>query len=60
MRVERQRTGGRFARTLADSFAWRGIGRIAVGPQLRPVPARSHLDTSRSFVPAGGGLRRTG
>lgn len=60
MRVERQLTGGRFARTLADSFAWRGIGRIAVGPQLRPVPARSHLDTSRSFVPAGGGLRRTG
>lgn len=58
--VEQQLTGGRFARALADSFAWRGIGRICIGPQLRPVPARSHLDSARTFLPPAAALRRAG
>lgn len=60
MQVERRLTGGRFARALRQSFDWRGIGRIRVGPQLRPVPARSHLSSARGFVPAAVPLQPTG
>lgn len=60
MRADARVSGGRFARTVAECFAWRGIGHVAVGPQLRPVPARSHLDSGRSFVPTAPVLRWTG
>ncbi|GBD43467.1 hypothetical protein HRbin40_00940 [bacterium HR40] len=53
LQAERRVSNGRFARTLRDSFAWRGIGTIEVGPLLRPQPARSHLGSARTFVPLG-------
>lgn len=49
--TERRLTGGRFEDTLRRSFEWRGIGVVSVGPMLPDLPARSHVSSSRTFVP---------
>ncbi len=54
--LERQITGGRFARAVEESFAWREIGRVRIGPPLTGLPSRSHIDSARTAVPSG---RRT-
>lgn len=56
--AERSVTGGAFAETIAQSLAWRGIGQIRIGPQLRPLPARSHLNSLRSAMPMSMPLRQ--
>jgi len=54
--LERRITGGRFARAVEESFAWREIGRVRIGPPLTGLPSRSHIDSARTAVPSG---RRT-
>jgi hypothetical protein len=49
--VEAATTGGRFRRAMAESFDWREIGRIKVGPRLRPPDERSHSHSARTLVP---------
>ncbi len=52
--IERRITGGRFARAVEESFAWRQIGRVRVGPLLTDLPSRSHLGSSRTAAPPSG------
>jgi hypothetical protein len=43
-------TAGRYNRPIAESFAWREIGKVKVGPHLAPSDA-SHALSSRTIVP---------
>ncbi len=52
--IEQERFQGRFARAVAESFAWRGIGRVRIGPEMASLPGRSHLRSGRTLVPSGG------
>jgi hypothetical protein len=49
--MDRAMSGGRYQRALAESFEWRGIGQVRVGPRLRPPDARSHVFSPRTLVP---------
>jgi len=49
--VEAATTGGRYRRAMAESFAWREIGRVGAGPRLRPPGPRSHSHSARTLVP---------
>jgi hypothetical protein len=49
--VEAAMSGGRYRRAMVESFAWREIGRVSVGPRLAPPDARSHAFSSRTLVP---------
>ena len=49
-------SGGRYRRAMVESFDWREIGRVTVGPRLRPPDARSHAFSARTLGP---GFRRT-
>jgi hypothetical protein len=50
--LDRQMSGGRYRRPIVESFAWRGIGRVAVGPRLSPPDQDSHSFSARTVVPA--------
>jgi len=50
--VDRALSGGRFRREIVESFAWRGIGQVAVGPRLTPPDETSHAFSERTIVPA--------
>ncbi len=56
--IEGRITGGRFARAVEESFAWRRIGEVQVGPLLAALPSRSHISSARTAVPPG--WRKTG
>jgi hypothetical protein len=47
--VDRKLSGGRYQEELVESFAWREIGSVAVGPRLAKTPSHSH--SSRTIVP---------
>jgi hypothetical protein len=49
--VEAGVTGGRYRRAMVESFDWREIGRVAVGPRLAPPGPRSHSHSARTLVP---------
>jgi len=49
--VEGAMSGGRYRRAMVESFAWREIGQVNVGPRLRPPDARSHTFSSRTLLP---------
>jgi len=49
--VDRALTGGRHRRAIVESVAWRGIGRVAVGPRLKPPDKDSHVWSARTIVP---------
>jgi hypothetical protein len=49
--IEGLMTGGRYRRAMAESFAWREIGQVSVGPRLLPPDARSHSFSSRTLLP---------
>jgi hypothetical protein len=47
-------TGGRFQAEIFESFDWREIGRVRVGPRLKPPDESSHTSSSRTLVPEAG------
>jgi hypothetical protein len=49
--VERDLSGGRFARLMRENFLWREIGLVRVGPRLTPLGADSHAVSPRTVVP---------
>jgi hypothetical protein len=49
--VERDLSGGRFARLMRNSFLWREIGLVRVGPRLTTFGADSHAISPRTVVP---------
>jgi hypothetical protein len=49
--VDRAMSGGRYFRAIAESFDWREIGRVTVGPRLKPPGPRSHTHSVRTVVP---------
>ena len=50
--VDRALTGGQYRREMIESFEWRGIGRVTVGPRLAPPGETSHAFSARTLVPA--------
>jgi hypothetical protein len=49
--VEAAMTGGRYRRAMIESFGWREIGQVRVGPRLRPPDEGSHSHSIRTLVP---------
>ena len=47
--VDQELTGGRCRAEMIESFAWREIGTVTVGPRLAKMP--SHSQSSRTIVP---------
>jgi hypothetical protein len=47
--VDRELSGGRYREEMVESFTWREIGSVAVGPRLARTPSHSH--SSRTIVP---------
>lgn len=43
--------GGRYRNEILESFEWRGIGRIAVGPRIGPQNYGGHSFSARTVVP---------
>ena len=44
-------TGGRHRREIVDSFVWREIGHVAIGPRRARPDAASHAFSARTLVP---------
>ena len=51
LRVDRETTGGRYARQIRNNAFYRDIGRVEVGPRLVPPDARSHGSSERIITP---------
>jgi hypothetical protein len=49
--VDRELSGGRFQQEMIESFVWRDIGRVRVGPRLSPPDRHSHAFSPRTIVP---------
>jgi hypothetical protein len=49
--VDRALSGGRYREEMTESFVWREIGRVKVGPRLSPPNKSSHLFSARTLVP---------
>jgi len=49
--TEARMSGGRYRRAMVESFDWREIGRVSVGPRLAPPDERSHSHSARTLVP---------
>jgi hypothetical protein len=49
--VDREATGGRYARLIRNNAHYRDIGRVEVGPRLTPPDARSHIGSVRTIIP---------
>jgi hypothetical protein len=49
--ADRMMSGGRYRRAVVESFVWREIGSVTVGPRLRPPDARSHTHSARTITP---------
>ena len=49
--AESRVSGGRYRRAMLESFEWREIGCVRVGPRLAPPDARSHSHSPRTLVP---------
>jgi len=52
--VDFELTGGRYHRAMFESFDWREIGRVKVGPRLAPPGKASHAFSARTLVPENG------
>ena len=44
-------TGGHNQREITDSFVWREIGRVTIGPRLAPPTTKSHAFSARTLIP---------
>lgn len=51
LQVDRDHTGGRFARIIRGNFELRDIGLVDVGPQLEPLGKDSHANSVRTLQP---------
>jgi hypothetical protein len=51
LQVDRECSGGRFARLIRRNFALRGVGLVTVGPRLTPPSGDSHAFSARTVVP---------
>jgi hypothetical protein len=51
LQVDRECSGGRFARLIHRNLMLRGIGLVTVGPRLMPPGADSHAFSARALVP---------
>jgi len=51
--VDRDISGGRYARLIRGNFDMRDIGFVHVGPQLQPLGKDSHAASVRTVVPGG-------
>ncbi|SED51212.1 hypothetical protein SAMN05519104_3703 [Rhizobiales bacterium GAS188] len=49
--ADRALTGGRYRRLMLESFDWRGIGRVKVGPRLSPPDDKNHTHSDRTLLP---------
>jgi hypothetical protein len=49
--VDRVLTGGCYRRAIVESFTWREIGRVTVGPRLSPPDKASHAFSGRTILP---------
>ena len=49
--VDRALTGGRYRNEIVESFVWREIGAIKVGPRLSRPDKSSHAHSARTLVP---------
>jgi hypothetical protein len=49
--IEAAMSGGRYRRAMVESFDWREIGRVKVGPRLAPPGPRSHSHSARTLAP---------
>jgi hypothetical protein len=49
--VDRTLTGGRYGDAMRDSFDWRELGRVTVGPRRKPPDESSHAFSGRAFMP---------
>jgi hypothetical protein len=57
--VDRDLSGGRYWPEMIESFTWREIGSVAVGPRIAPPAEGSHASPARTLVPElGRGLPR--
>lgn len=50
--VDLDATGGRYRRAIFESFVWREIGRVEIGPRLKPLDTSSHSCSARTLVPS--------
>jgi hypothetical protein len=44
-------SGGRYRQEILESFDWREIGRVRVGPRLQPPDETSHAHSERTLTP---------
>ncbi|MBV8105317.1 MAG: hypothetical protein JO223_11985 [Hyphomicrobiales bacterium] len=51
LEMDRAMSGGRYRRAIAESFDWREIGRVTVGPRLKPPGRHSHTHSPRTITP---------
>jgi hypothetical protein len=52
LEVDREMTGGRYAREIVRNFRWREIGLVAVGPRMTaPGVAATHAFSARTVTP---------
>src|SRR5262249_28273442 len=51
LQADRELTGGRYRRAMLESFDWRGIGKVRVGPRLSPPDKHSHTHSARTLLP---------
>ena len=49
--VDRALSGGRYRNEIVESFVWREIGAVRVGPRLSPPDKSSHAFSARTLVP---------
>jgi len=51
MEVDRELSGGRYQVEMFESFDWRDIGRVRVGPRIGMPDGVSHTRSARTLVP---------
>ena len=49
--VDNALSGGLYRRAIVESFAWREIGAVAIGPRLAKPGKHSHTHSARTIVP---------
>jgi hypothetical protein len=52
--VEAALSGGRYRQEILESFEWREIGSVRVGPRLTPPDEASHAHSERTLTPEAG------
>jgi hypothetical protein len=51
LEADRRISGGRYQNEIIESFEWRKIGQVTVGPRLQPPSRASHSLSVRTIVP---------